>query len=281
MLKRAFNAAFTACLLFCWAAPPAIAGESAKASDCSTCHEDTVKAFYKSLHGSSMKAKSPALAEGSCTVCHGPADAHIGDPKKENIRMPDASACVQCHRSPGPMMMLGTPGHERNGVSCTECHAAGRHAEKGSKSLLAGEPVELCAKCHREEAGAQARPFSHRDGSKPFACTNCHSVHSKGRTGTLGQLGHGGVCLDCHTDKASPFVFQHPPKDAEGCPACHEPHGSTNPKMLTRRSVAELCLECHTDVPRFHDLSRYRYRNCQTCHKAVHGSNHSPVLLDE
>jgi len=59
------------------------------------------------------------------------------------------------------------------------------------------------------------------------------------------------------------------------------PHGSPNPRMLTRRDVSLLCLECHVDVPAFHDISRPRYKNCQNCHTAVHGSNRDPLLFEE
>jgi predicted CXXCH cytochrome family protein len=70
--------------------------------------------------------------------------------------------------------------------------------------------------------------------------------------------------------------------------SCHEPHGSTNPMALTRPRVDQLCLECHSLIeggtfgsqpPSFHDLRSPRYRNCTTCHVAVHGSNTSPMLL--
>ena len=57
---------------------------------------------------------------------------------------------------------------------------------------------------------------------------------------------------------------------------------------LTRPTVSQLCLECHSPIsggtlgsqpPSFHDLLSPRYRNCTTCHVAIHGSNSSPELL--
>jgi predicted CXXCH cytochrome family protein len=83
-------------------------------------------------------------------------------------------------------------------------------------------------------------------------------------------------------------VFPHTGGVAGDCQSCHEPHGSNNGKMLIRASVDQLCLECHTTAPAgtlgsmqpsFHDLRSPRYRNCTTCHIAVHGSNSSPMLL--
>ncbi|MGC8763200.1 MAG: cytochrome c3 family protein, partial [Acidobacteriota bacterium] len=90
-----------------------------------------------------------------------------------------------------------------------------------------------------------------------------------------------GACLDCHTEKAGPFVFPHAPQRLDGCLSCHTPHGSANPRLLVRRQVADLCLECHSRVPAFHDLSRGKYRDCTRCHAEVHGSNRSPVFFQE
>ena len=75
---------------------------------------------------------------------------------------------------------------------------------------------------------------------------------------------------------------------AGDCRACHEPHGSSNPMALKRSRVDQLCLECHSPIeggtlgpqpPAIHDLFSPRYRNCTTCHVAIHGSNTSPALL--
>jgi hypothetical protein len=59
--------------------------------------------------------------------------------------------------------------------------------------------------------------------------------------------------------------------------------------MLLWARVEQLCLSCHSQTggprtygsqpPSFHDLTLPRYRNCTTCHTAVHGSNLSPQLL--
>ena len=62
-----------------------------------------------------------------------------------------------------------------------------------------------------------------------------------------------------------------------------------NPKMLTWARVDQLCLSCHSQTggpktpgrqpPSFHDISLPRYRNCTTCHVAIHGSNLSETFL--
>ncbi len=95
------------------------------------------------------------------------------------------------------------------------------------------------------------------------------------------------MCLDCHTDKAGPFVYPHAPREVgprtlgNGCLSCHVQHGTPNPRLLTRRDIRSICLECHTNLPAFHDQTRARFRNCITCHIAIHGSNHDVRFFDD
>lgn len=257
------------------------AAGSVGAKTCATCHEDAVKGFRAGAHGRAMAAKSADMLERSCVGCHGDAAAHADNPAKTNInRNPGKEACLACHPKAESLMALNLPAHPRNGVACLDCHTPG-HTPTPAKALLAAEPRVVCAKCHGDIAAAFKLPFAHRKGDEGFNCTACHTVHGENRTGRLAQWGRGGVCTECHTDKAGPFVYTHPPRDANGCGDCHQPHGSVNPKMLTRNRVADLCIECHTGILSFHDLGRAKFQNCTTCHLAVHGSNHEKNLKDE
>jgi len=250
------------------------------ADTCAACHEEQAAGFAKGPHGLAMKKAGPDVFARSCVTCHGDAKAHIEDPQKTNIsRVPAAGACLSCHAASGTTP-LTHPAHARGQVGCLACHASG-HAAPAAAPLLLSRSHDLCGSCHAEQKAAAKLPSAHRDGSRPFDCRHCHTVHGKGRTGRLLQAGNGGACLDCHTDKAGPFVFAHAPREAGGCLSCHEAHGSTNPRLLTRRSVSSLCLECHASLPSSHDPTKPRYRNCLTCHVAVHGSNHDAKLLDE
>jgi DmsE family decaheme c-type cytochrome len=248
---------------------------------CAVCHEETAEAFSKGPHGTGMAAMDPGLLDRSCETCHGSAAAHVEDPSPENIqRKPEESACLSCHAQARGLMELSTPGHVRNGVSCLDCHASG-HEAPAAEPLLAGEPADMCGVCHRKERADFRLPYAHREGDDPVTCLSCHDLHGSGRVGRLTQLHNGGVCIDCHTEKAGPFVFPHPPREVDGCIACHEPHGSVNPRQLKRRRVADLCLECHAGIPAFHDITKVRYQSCQSCHAAVHGSNRDPRLFEE
>lgn len=253
-------------------------------SDCATCHEDEAAAFAKGPHGRAMADRSPEILERACATCHGATQAHVDDPKKENVnRIPAPEACLSCHTQNAGFMALSTPGHERNGLKCLDCHVSG-HAKPAAKKLLKAEPYELCGSCHAPEANAAKLPFAHREGSKPFACTACHSIHGTGKTGTLNQMGqvNGGACIACHTEKAGPFIFPHAPVRVGGCVQCHQPHGSVNAKMLTRNRTSDLCLECHTNVPNvntWHNQARLSRQACTTCHVDIHGSNQKADFL--
>lgn len=259
---------------------------------CGACHEQA-ETFAAGAHGRAMARRDAAtggdLLERSCTACHGDASQHVEEASAETIeRVPGADACLSCHPAKGGQMALATPAHQRFGVSCLDCHDEGHatfddgEVDGHGEVMLKDAPFDLCASCHRTQAAASHRPFAHREGvDRPFSCTECHAVHGTGRTGRLAAFGDGGVCVDCHTEKAGPFVYPHPPRGVDGCVACHQPHGSTNPRMLTRRTVSSLCLECHAEVPAFHDLTQARFRACQSCHFAVHGSNRDSRLFDE
>jgi DmsE family decaheme c-type cytochrome len=261
---------------------------------CATCHDDTAKAFVEGPHGRAMAQRAPKnllklqgnVLDLSCETCHGPGAAHANDPSATNIRTLKGTAldaskgCLTCHPAQAGGLALRTPGHTNAGIACLDCHVPG-HGTPASEPLLARSRATLCVGCHATEATAFQLPYAHREGRTPFECTTCHSVH--GGTTAMGYIeGQGRApCVKCHTDQAGPRVYEHPPRAINGCMTCHRPHGSPNPKLLTRAIVSQLCLECHTNTPQFHDLSNAKYRQCETCHAAVHGSQRDPHLFQE
>jgi DmsE family decaheme c-type cytochrome len=147
--------------------------------------------------------------------------------------------------------------------------------------MLARARGALCTGCHGSQTAQFALPYAHRNGKEPFECMSCHTVH--GGTTVRGRVVEDGQqpCVACHTEKAGPQVYPHPPMAVNGCIACHTPHGSPNAFLLNRASTSQLCLECHTNTPTFHDLSKPAYRACVNCHAAVHGSQRDPKLFQE
>lgn len=258
-------------------AGPVLAVDGPTAEDCAMCHDEVAAAFFSSAHGLAMAKSSDQIVAVSCATCHQAGEDHMDDPSPDNVmRVPAAEACLSCHSDQQAATDAATPAHVRHKVGCTDCHNAGHD---NSESLLAKR--SQCVQCHTEVSAVFNLPYAHRNGTKPFECAACHSIHGRTRVARtiLGNV--SGPCVDCHAEKSLPYVFPHPPADRRGCVSCHMPHGSTNPRQLTRNSVMMLCLECHADVPSFHDLSRAKYRSCQTCHTAIHGSNHDPSLMKE
>ncbi len=282
-MMRLVKASILPLLILGSAAAAAAQDDETSREFCAACHDEAVAAFTEGPHGQAMAARSQEILDRSCATCHGPVEMHLEEFTAESInRWPEPPACLACHSGAEGGMRKATPGHPRQGVACLDCHESG-HAMPEAEPMLLGEPRSLCGDCHGDVRSAFNLPFAHREGSETFECTACHAVHGGGEAGRYAQLANGALCIRCHTDKAGPFVFAHAPREVDGCVTCHDPHGSPNPRQLVRRTVLNLCLECHTDLPvrGFHDFSQARFRACQGCHRAVHGSNSDPRFLDE
>ena len=192
------------------------AQEAVPMSDCAMCHDEVALAFTSGAHGRAMAASDSAILEASCATCHEDTAAHVDDPSPENVRLvPSSNACRSCHTGALGKLGMTTSAHARTSVECLDCHASG-HAEQAADHLLIQPSHELCASCHLTEAAASKLPFAHRDGSRPFECINCHSIHGDTNAGRLHRLGNGGVCVSCHIEKTGPFVFPHPPREPSG-----------------------------------------------------------------
>ncbi|HUO85069.1 MAG TPA: cytochrome c3 family protein [Thermoanaerobaculia bacterium] len=265
---------------------------------CSDCHEqpETFK-LNPHAHGNEGEPVSTEI----CESCHGDGTAHMeagGDP--ELITLPrgvgGSEICAGCHRSTTHQQSRMAGVHANSeAVNCLTCHSI-HAAEQTSPYLLVARQFQLCSSCHAHEAsGFRNKPYSHRIGRGGMECSSCHDPHTRVGGGKIRETRSGEVaCVECHADKRGPFVFAHGANEIAdvteeaSCLNCHELHGSNNPKQLKRANVFQLCLECHSPItgdtlgsqpPSFHNLNLPRYRQCTTCHVAVHGSNRSPHLL--
>lgn len=259
---------------------------------CANCH-DQAKTFGANPH---IRAKVLS-GEALCAACHGDGMAHAeagGD--KTKIVLPAGRAgsqiCLTCHDRTGINRSFGNAVHAQGeAVNCLSCHSVHSPAPKAAH-LLKAPPTELCSSCHTSEAASfRSKPYAHRLGRGGMECTSCHDPHSIADRSALKRATPSELpCLKCHAEKRGPFVFEHVPADTASCISCHENHGSSNPKRLIRSTVQQLCLECHSPAigggstlgsqpPAFHNILTARYRNCTTCHVAIHGSNRSPQLL--
>ena len=198
--------------------------------------------------------------------------------------------CLSCHQNDKEHTTFSTGFHSNTAaVNCLSCHSIHKSAPK-SEHLLAKAPDELCATCHAtESASFRNKPYAHRLDRGVMTCLDCHDPHN--RKGEKVKLTVQGElpCLNCHAENRGPFVFTHVTGSGGDCLSCHQPHGSNNPNSLLWAQVSQLCLSCHSQTggprtfgsqpPSFHNLALPRYRNCTSCHTAVHGSNLSPQLL--
>jgi DmsE family decaheme c-type cytochrome len=266
---------------------------------CETCHQDMpTKGFVKHYEDSPHFATTLDTKRGpewrGCEACHGPGKAHVdsgGDPTKiftfKNASAQEISSrCLGCHQYGEEHSNFGRSAHLQNNVGCTDCHDP-HHAAQGAQFLLKQNQPQLCYGCHLEIKQQFSRPFHHRVNEGLVQCSDCHNPHGGFLTHQLrATSSQDVVCFKCHTDKAGPFVYEHPVVKTEGCVACHTPHGSSNPRLLKRSQVNLLCLECHSfnvdagapSTPTFHNQAQ-KYQACTMCHVAIHGSNFSDVFF--
>ncbi|HEY1252680.1 MAG TPA: cytochrome c3 family protein [Thermoanaerobaculia bacterium] len=281
------------------AAHPTAAAAAAAASElpkCADCHEAQVKAFASNPHARSHGPAAPDPEE-ACSTCHGDGTAHIessGDPTKIMTfhGLEGAENCLSCHSKSNPHGSFAFGFHANSAaVNCLSCHSI--HATgtgPRAEHLLAKDTGALCQTCHTGIAASfRNKPYAHRLDKGGMTCVDCHDPHD--RKGQPVKLTSDGelACMSCHAEKRGPFVFDHVTGSAGNCLTCHEAHGSSNPKQLIWARVDQLCLSCHSksggprtaggQPPSFHDLSLPRYRNCTTCHVAIHGSNLSEAFL--
>jgi len=284
---------------------PGVEVKAEAAPVCTDCHDDQGKSFPANPHAKQWKhgkgleaAKfAPNIA---CESCHGNATKHMesGGEDKTDLRVfkdwQSHDFCTTCHKESSSHASFKTGMHANSqAVNCITCHSI-HNADAKTAHLNVKPPLDLCQSCHpNQSATMREKPFTHRPVTNVMECTSCHDPHGRPGKESL-KLTRAGEppCLTCHTEKRGPFVFEHPTglsaNAASNCESCHENHGSSNPKQLIRAQVSQLCLECHSTTspttlgsqpPSFHNLSLPRYRNCTTCHVAIHGSNLSPQLL--
>ena len=118
-----------------------------------------------------------------------------------------------------------------------------------------------------------------------MGCEDCHDPHDGSRPNMIRADWTNELCLECHTEKRGPFLWEHAPV-REDCLNCHNPHGSNHDKLLVAK-LPYLCQRCHLNTR--HPGTLYDGRNagttiggasnraiehaCKNCHQNVHGGN--------
>jgi DmsE family decaheme c-type cytochrome len=279
------------------AAPePAKPAEYVGSETCKACHEEIFNNLQKTPHFAIETGARRGWKQRSCESCHGPGSKHAESASPDDIQNPAKRTagevdrtCLTCHLNQNTPVGRLASGHAKDEVGCTTCHSI--HGGGGAK-LVVHNKAEInakCSSCHVSEWAAFNRPYKHRLPEGAMSCVDCHNPHASFQFDTVRRsFGNEPGCLQCHSDKRGPFVYEHAVVRLEGCTACHEPHGSANPRMLIRHEVRLVCLECHANLPipasvgknpnigvvppALHDLRSPRFQNCTICHVKVHGS---------
>lgn len=266
--------------------------------DCLMCHDDIGEFYTHSPHAPGRMLSVPGNPEAfGCEACHGPGSEHVdggGDGWIMNVDAMQAlddesraKMCTQCHLSLD--LHFDDSPHAGTEISCADCHADQVHF--GGRARPANEfrnRSEFCLQCHTAVTAAFRLPFRHRVLEGDLSCADCHDPHRGVDLDTFDGVNQ--VCLECHTEKAGPFVFEHNDVTGETCTMCHLPHGSHNDKLLVQDGNG-LCLQCHYDVtdgdPDFnfggtpHSGLLQGEARCYDCHREIHGSNVSPSFQDQ
>jgi DmsE family decaheme c-type cytochrome len=256
----------------------------AGSQNCLGCHADLCKWYTESAHSlSDAEAKTPPERRG-CEGCHGPGGNHwgrwagIGHFALASAAEAD-TACLKCHGDETYVPQYTRSIHAKSGVACISCHNPHNPAEKHD---LVKPPNEVCLSCHESTRADFAKTSHHpvdlADNRTGMLCTDCHDPHG-GEEAAMLKAASAELCVQCHVDKAGPFVYSHAGYEtglSRGCFTCHNAHGSTAPNLLNVSSRG-VCLQCHTDM-----VQHMSGRNCWTagCHSAHHGSNASYLFFD-
>lgn len=260
---------------------PAAKPESA---DCRGCHEEKLTLSDRTRHA--------GVADG-CFACHKGAEDHLagqmdgkGTPGPSIGKMTaneSNAACLSCHESDHHPTWEGSA-HARRGLACTECHSV--HGFKSrTAQLTAATEAATCESCHTAVRAKGMRTSHHPVREGLMTCGSCHNPHDGSRPKMIKADWVNELCLQCHTEKRGPFLWEHAPV-RENCLSCHDAHGSNHDKLLVAKQPY-LCQRCHMNTRHpgtFYDgrvaggslataTNRAAEHSCKNCHQYVHGGN--------
>lgn len=255
-------------------------------ASCKGCHESAFSnPFIKSHH---------AGTEAQCQSCHKGAEKHsqaaqkgddsVPPPSMKKMKAADQNAtCLTCHDKDARAHFLGGT-HERRGVACVSCHSVHSYQSTNGQLKTAREQ-ETCLGCHKNIRAKMQRTSHHPVREGLMGCASCHDPHDSSKPKMIAANSTNEKCLECHTEKRGPFLFEHAPV-RENCVTCHDPHGSSHDKMLVAKQPY-LCQRCHLNTRHpgtmYDGVNAVAGRNpsnravehaCRNCHQNIHGTNH-------
>ena len=235
---------------------------------CATCHEDTVAAYRKSVHGRS-RAKGNGEA-ATCTDCHG--NVHAVTPHTEPTSTTHwskmAATCARCHANVEMAQKFRIPV-----VQPSEAYLKSAHA----RAVATGKHAAVCSDCHgahdiEQSDNPQATIYR---GNVPATCGRCHAAALAAYTGSVhGEALARGVsdtpvCTDCHgehrilspADAASPVSATK--VATETCGRCHASWRLSEKYGFDPQKVSAFQDSYHGLAAR---AGKATVANCSSCH---------------
>ncbi len=243
--------------------------EKLKQPDCSSCHDDVMDEYMKSIHGIAWEENHQDAP--MCWDCH---SAHYVYPSDDSLStlfiLNQPKVCAPCHSNPEiikkynipisrPCEMYKTSVHFKaalekaclHSARCTDCH--GGHDIQPSVMLNSKtnrmKTPETCSKCH---------PDIYEDF--------INSVHGKG---LLAGVRDAPTCTDCHTehgikDHLDPSSTVYSTVISKTlCPQCHEAI-----RIVSKYRMNPSVVESYNDS--YHGLANRAgsvvTANCASCH---------------
>lgn len=263
----------------------AVSGGARAEDDCAACHEETVKAFAGTKHGTEF-AKGTEHRGANCASCHRGAAEHVasgGEKKPASLKRGAmaADACLACHEGSASQAHWTGSAHERAGLACASCHDPheSRPGTPRAAKALPGptETTKRCLECHGSVRAAMNQRSSHPLKDGVMDCASCHDPHGTAGEKLLKRSSVNDLCYSCHQNLRGPFLWEHSPV-REDCLTCHKAHGSNSPKILQAR-ITQLCQSCHQQgrhqtLPGVPASVWVGNKACLNCHQQIHGTNH-------
>lgn len=275
--------------------------------ECSTCHEDAVKAYDLSVHATSRRNSTESQAAW-CTDCHGAHDI-LGskDPKSRTYHFNLPTTCSKCHGneaviSKSNIAAGNVPAHFHDSIhgkalsksglvvapNCSTCH--GNHEIRRAsddKSRVNHQNVpKTCGQCHegiRNIYETSVHAAALREGNPRAAvCTDCHTAHDTKAVDDKFKLALVSGCGHCHAESVRTFRDTFHGKvtalgfaRAATCADCHGTHGIL-PKKDPQSTVSdarrlETCRKCHAGASA--KFAQY------DPHADAHNQKRDPVLF--
>lgn len=137
----------------------------------------------------------------TCRDCH---VVHGVTKEKHQLKQTETELCLSCHKKQKADFRRNSHHPVLEGrLQCSDCHDPHRSSMAGAKGKATGG--NECLKCHQQLKGPFRVEHDPMVGGLGDACQTCHFPHGSPNAKLTKMFGRG-LCLQCHTDRATHFV---------------------------------------------------------------------------